>query len=70
MAGTKEGGIKASKTNKAKYGEDFYKIMGKKGGQVTGVLKGFALDPERAKKAGQKGGKISRRGKAKNNENK
>ena len=64
MAGTKEGGIKASKTNKAKYGEDFYKIMGKKGGQVTGVLKGFALDPERAKRAGQKGGKISRRGKS------
>lgn len=51
MAGTKEGGIKASKTNKLKYGEDFYKIMGKKGGQVTGVLKGFALDPERAKKS-------------------
>lgn len=64
MAGTKEGGIKASITNKQKYGEDFYKIMGKKGGQVTGVLKGFALDPERAKRAGQKGGKISRRGKS------
>lgn len=64
MAGTKAGGIKASKTNKLKYGEDFYKINGKKGGQVKGVLKGFALDPERAKKAGQKGGKISRRGKS------
>lgn len=64
MAGTKEGGIKASKTNKLKYGEDFYKIMGRKGGQVTGILKGFALDPERAKRACRKGGKISRRGKS------
>lgn len=33
MSGTKAGGLKAAATNKKKYGEDFYKINGKKGGQ-------------------------------------
>lgn len=68
MAGTKEGGRKAAITNKIKQGEDFYKRIGSKGGKWSG-LKGFALDPERAKRAGQKGGKISKRGKAKKHEN-
>ena len=30
MAGTKEGGKKAAATNKAKYGDDFYREMGHK----------------------------------------
>ena len=64
MAGTREGGIKASITNKAKYGEDFYRINGKKGGQ-NGHTGGFASNPELAKIAGAKGGRISKRGKAK-----
>lgn len=64
MSGTKAGGLKAVATNKAKYGEDFYKIQGRKGGLVCGA-KGFALNHELAVAAGRKGGKISKRGKAK-----
>lgn len=62
MAGTKEGGRKAAETNKARYGKDFYAIQGAKGGKKTG-MKGFALDHERARIAGKKGGTVSRRGK-------
>lgn len=64
MSGTKSGGIKASITNKAKHGDDFYARIGHKGGKWCG-MKGFALNIERAKSAGRKGGLISRRGKAK-----
>ena len=60
MAGTKEGGRKAAATNKAKYGLNFYADIGRKG--HTG---GFAANPELAKEAGAKGGRISKRGKAK-----
>lgn len=63
MSGTKEGGIKARKTIYERNGKDFYKVIGKKGGSVTGIKKGFASNPELAKEAGRKGGKISRRGK-------
>lgn len=66
MSGTKVGGMKAAQTNKLIHGKDFYKIIGKKGGSKTGILKGFALmDKERIKECGYKGGSISRRGKAK-----
>ena len=64
MSGTKVGGIKAAQTNKLIHGKDFYKIIGKKGGQ-NGHTGGFAsMDPERVKECGRKGGSISRRGKA------
>lgn len=63
MAGTKAGGAKASATNRARYGESFYKVIGRKGGQ-NGNTGGFASDPELARRAGRKGGKISRRGPA------
>lgn len=72
MAGTKEGGMKARATNLAKYGEDYYARIGRKGGQ-NGCTGGFASDKigadgltgfERAKIAGAKGGSLSRRGKA------
>ena len=66
MAGTKAGGLKAAATNKELHGEDFYARIGHKGGKVCG-MKGFALNPELAKKAGAKGGRISRRGKSKKN---
>jgi len=66
MAGTKAGGRKAAATNKAKYGKDFYAAIGKKGGQ-NGHTGGFAANPALAKIAGAKGGRISRRGKAKKN---
>lgn len=69
MPGNKKGGQKAAATNKERHGNDFYARIGSKGGKWSGP-KGFALNPERAKLAGQIGGKISKRGKAKNHENK
>ena len=69
MSGTREGGLKASKTNRERYGDDWYKTIGCKGGQAK-VPKGFALNIERARLAGAKGGKISKRGKAKKHEEK
>lgn len=71
MTGTIAGGRKARLTNYAKYGPDFYKRIGSKGGQ-NGHTGGFASEerdkngltgPERAKIYGTKGGRISRRGK-------
>lgn len=64
MAGTKAGGKKAAATNKAKYGDDFYREMGRIGGR-KGHTGGFASNPELAREAGRKGGLISRRGPAK-----
>ena len=64
MAGTKEGGKKAAATNKAKYGDDFYREMGRIGGR-NGHTGGFASNPELAREAGRRGGLISRRGPAK-----
>lgn len=65
MAGTKEGGKKAAATNKKRWGKDWYAKIGKKGGKAL-VPKGFALNPELAREAGARGGKISRRGHSKN----
>ena len=64
MAGTRAGGIKAAATNKKKYGKGFYAHIGAIGGR-NGHTGGFAANPELAKIAGQKGGRISKRGKAK-----
>lgn len=64
MAGTKIGGLKAAATNKAKYGKGFYAEIGSKGGR-NGHTGGFAANPALAKIAGAKGGRISRRGPAK-----
>lgn len=66
MSGTRRGGIKAAKTNLERHGADFYKRIGKKGGQ-NGHTGGFAANRELARTAGAKGGSISRRGPAKNN---
>ena len=56
MAGTLLGGKRASETNKRKYGEDFYRNIGRMGG-VAKVPKGFALMPrEKVVKAGAVGG--------------
>ena len=60
MPGTKTGGLKARQTNLKKYGKDFYKIIGSKGGQ-NGHTGGFASNPALARVAGAKGGRISRR---------
>ena len=64
MSGTREGGLKAHKTNLAKYGDDFYERIGRKGGQ-NGHYGGFNAHPELARIAGAKGGRLSKRGKAK-----
>ncbi len=64
MAGTKEGGLKAAATNKAKYGAEFYARIGQKGGRL-GRTGGFAANPALARIAGAKGGRISKRGPAK-----
>lgn len=64
MAGTKTGGKKAAQTNKERYGENFYKEIGAIGGQ-RGRTGGFFANRELARIAGAKGGRISKRGKAK-----
>lgn len=64
MAGTKSGGQKAAETNRKKYGDEFYRNIGRKGGK-NGHTGGFAANPELAKIAGAKGGRVSKRGKAK-----
>jgi len=76
MSGTVSGGIKASQAIKSKFGEDFYKKIGAKGGK-NGTTGGFAKrlwcddpcpydsvlgDHRVAQCAGMKGGKISKRG--------
>lgn len=65
MAGTKEGGKKAAATNMERHGKDFYREIGKMGGK-NGHTGGFASNPELAKIAGAKGGRISKRGASKN----
>lgn len=61
MAGTKAGGLKAAATNKALYGDDWYSKIGREGGK-KGRTGGFFVNRELARIAGQKGGRISRRG--------
>lgn len=61
MSGTKAGAKLTALKNKQLYGEDFYCVIGRKGGSKKGVAKGFALNKDRAKEAGRKGGIVSRR---------
>lgn len=60
MAGTKAGGQKAAATNLERHGRNFYREIGAKGGS-NGHTGGFAANPELAKIAGAKGGRISKR---------
>ena len=63
MAGTARGGRLAAMKNKKKYGSDFYKRIGQKGGKA-GHTGGFAAGDEGRKRAsmyGAIGGSISRR---------
>ena len=60
MAGTKAGGLRAAQTNIARHGKGFYAKIGAKGGK-NGHTGGFAANPELARIAGAKGGRISRR---------
>lgn len=58
--GTVKGGRKAAATNLAKYGKDFYRKMGQKGGR-NGHTGGFAINPALARIAGAKGGRAAGR---------
>lgn len=62
MAGTLEGGRAAARTNKAKYGEDFYGKIGALGGK-KGKTGGFYANRELARLAGAKGGRNGSRSK-------
>ena len=64
MAGTREGGLKAAAVIKWKYGKDFYREAGRKGGR-NGHTGGFAANPALARTAGAKGGRNGKRGPAK-----
>ena len=59
MPGTKEGGAKAAATSKLRYGDNFYGVIGSKGGKAK-VPKGFAVTGL-ASKAGKIGGRKSRK---------
>ena len=59
MAGTKAGGQKAAQKNLER-DPNFYAKIGSKGGK-NGHTGGFAANPELARIAGAKGGRISRR---------
>lgn len=63
MAGTLEGGRKAAKTNKERYGNDHFKRIGAIGGR-NGTTGGFATNRELARVAGAIGGAKSKRGKS------
>lgn len=63
MPGTVAGGLKCAATNKAKYGDDWYKKIGAIGGR-NGNTGGFASNHTLAQLAGAKGGRLSRRGKS------
>ena len=69
MSGTKIGGAKAAKTNIERYGNDFYKQIGAKGGR-NGHTGGFAANPALARIAGAKGGRKSKRTGIRNGEGK
>lgn len=63
MSGTVDGGKQAAKTNKQRYGQNFYMEIGSMGGKKSSGG-GFAKDPELARRAGRLGGMRSRRTKA------
>jgi hypothetical protein len=63
MAGTAHGGRLAAQKNKQRYGSDFYRTIGAKGGR-SGRTGGFAAGEQGRKRAsyyGAIGGSISRR---------
>lgn len=71
MSGTKEGGKKATKANMERHGANYYRNIGRLGGSKSHPdTRPFTVNTELAKIAGAKGGRISRRGKAKKTLNK
>lgn len=78
MGGNRTGGLKAKATNMEKFGPDFYREIGRKGGKAghTGGFASFVVGSDgmtgwqRARIAGARGGKRSRRNGVKNGEGK
>lgn len=60
MPGTKIGGQRTAATLISKYGSDYYAKIGSMGGK-KGTTGGFWANRELARRAGHKGGLISRR---------
>jgi hypothetical protein len=63
MAGTIKGGKQAAVTNMKRHGADFYRRIGSMGGK-SGTTGGFGngeVGRELARRAGAKGGRISKR---------
>lgn len=60
MAGNKAGALKARDANLRRYGADYYKRIGQKGGQ-TSKLGGFHANRELARIAGRKGGLVTKK---------
>lgn len=58
MAGTVLGGREAAAKNKQNHGDDFYAVIGAKGGRA-GHTGGFAANRKLARIAGRKGGRAS-----------
>ena len=69
MLENQAGHSKIRKTIEERYGKDYWRKIGSKGGKATG-MKGFALNPELARIAGKKGGTKSTRAGIKNGEGK
>lgn len=64
--GTLEGGKKAAKANLERHGQNYYSELGKLGGKAKhSKPRGFAANPELAKRAGKLGGQLSKRGPSK-----
>ena len=62
MSGSRAGGLRAAETNSKKYGQDFYKKIGAKGGLVSHPdTRHFYIDREMARIAGARGGRVSKR---------
>jgi general stress protein YciG len=60
MAQTKEGAKKAVFSIKERHGDDYFKVIGAKGGKASGTG-GFYANRELARTAGAIGGRVSRR---------
>lgn len=60
MSGTRAGGVRAAATNKLRYGPNYYRQLGKKGGEVSRGG-GFAANSQLARTAGRMGGQVSRK---------
>ena len=66
---TKSGGSKVRQTIEERYGKDYWRRIGSKGGKATG-MKGFAMNTELARIAGKKEKTKSTRAGIKNGEGK